>query len=127
MLTRMMRTENAIPVLGVMNLERSRRFYVDGLGFSVDWGCEPGWFIGSVGRDGHSIMLSEEEPSGMTVWIGVEDIVPFYEACVAVGAEVVVPPQNRPWAYEFRVKDPDGNVLWFGSGPLLEEDANAGP
>jgi len=29
----------------------------------------------------------------------------------------VGPPQNYSWAYEFRVEDPDGNVLRVGSEP----------
>ena len=115
-----MRTENTIPVLGVEDLEESRRFYVDVLGFREDWGFDPGSPLGSVGREGNSIMLCTGESKGMTVWIGVEDIVPFHEACIAAGARIVLPPQNMPWAFEFRALDPSGNILWFGSGPLPE-------
>ncbi|MBC8064185.1 MAG: VOC family protein [Chlorobia bacterium] len=112
--------ENITPVLGVKILERSKTFYVDALGFSVDWGFEEGHVVGSVSRDGKSFMLSEGEASGMTCWVGVEDILPFYERLKSLGIEIVQEPTNQWWAYEFRALDPDGNILWFGSEPLPE-------
>lgn len=112
------KVENAIPVLGVADLFKSRDFYTQVLGFTEDWGFEPGSKVGSVGRDGSSIMLSEFEKPGMTVWVGVEDIAPFYKLVMAEGCEITQNPTNQPWAFEFRCLDPDGNTLWFGSGPL---------
>lgn len=112
------RVENAIPVLGVADLFKSHAFYTEVLGFTEDWGFEPGAKVGSVGRDGSSIMLSEYEKSGMTVWVGVEDIVPFYRLAASAGCQITQKPTNQYWAFEFRTLDPDGNTLWFGSGPL---------
>ncbi len=48
--------ENIIPVLPVKSMEESIQYYVNTLGFSVDW---KGQVVGSVSRDGWSIMLSE--------------------------------------------------------------------
>jgi catechol 2,3-dioxygenase-like lactoylglutathione lyase family enzyme len=112
------RVENAIPVLGVADLFKSHAFYTQVLSFTEDWGFEPGAKVGSVGRDGSSIMLSEFETPGMTVWVGVEDIVPFYKLVMYAECEIVQHPTNQPWAFEFRSQDPDGNTLWFGSGPI---------
>lgn len=99
------KVENAIPVLGVADLFKSRDFYTQVLGFTEDWGFEAGSKIGSVSRNGSSIMLSEYETPGMTVWVGVEDILPFYELAVSSGAKVTQKPTNQPWAYEFRCLD----------------------
>ncbi|MCW5943557.1 MAG: VOC family protein [Fimbriimonadaceae bacterium] len=115
------RFENVIAVLTVADLARSIAFYRDALGFEEQWGCEPGSHIGSVGRDGSAIMLSTAEGHGpTTLWLGVTNIVPIVARLNALGATMIHPPQNRPWAYEVRFEDPDGNVLWFGSDPLPE-------
>ena len=26
-------------------------------------------------------------------------------------------PENKPWAYQIKISDPDGNVLWLAAGP----------
>ena len=61
--------ENTIPVLPVKSMEESIQYYVDTLGFSVDW---KGSVVGSVSRDDWSIMLSEttrgSDPGGGSVW-----------------------------------------------------------
>ncbi len=48
--------ENTMHVLPVKSMEESIQYYVDTLGFSVDL---KGKVVGSVSRDGWSIMLSE--------------------------------------------------------------------
>ena len=108
--------ENVIPILRVQNLATSRRFYMDALGFSLDW--DAGTMI-SVSRDGKSIMLCEGDQGqpGTWLWIGVEDADVLLDEFSAKGANICMPPQNFSWAYEFRVEDPDGHVLRFGSEP----------
>ncbi|QYK54324.1 MAG: hypothetical protein KF824_05350 [Fimbriimonadaceae bacterium] len=117
-MSELIRIENVCPVLGVSSLGAARKFYIDLLGFEVAWGFEEGAFIGSLQRDGKGIMFSTSEKSGMTCWIGVEDIVLIYEALTKANATIVQEPTNQPWAYEFRALDYDGNILWFGSNPL---------
>ena len=115
--------ECIIPILRVANLQASRRFYVDKLGFKIDWGKEPADKVSSVSRDGASIMLCEGEQGnpGTWVWIGVEDIKPLYEQLKSAGVKIVQEPMNFSWAYEFRIADPDGHVLRFGSDSLKGE------
>jgi catechol 2,3-dioxygenase-like lactoylglutathione lyase family enzyme len=111
--------ENTIPVLGSADVQRSLAFYEGVLGFQREWGFDERCpHIGSVQRDRHPLMISLSESTGITVWIGVSNILPIFEACLAASANIVQPPTNQWWAYEFRVKDPDGNILWFGSDPL---------
>lgn len=103
----------------VDSLPASIRYYVDVLGFKVDWGDEDVSDMASVSRDGHAIMLcrrSQGQP-GMWIWIGVEDIEPLFEQYSAKGAKFRQKPTNHPWAYEMQVEDPDGHVLRFGSEP----------
>ena len=58
---------------------------------------------------------------GTWVWFGVDDVKPLYERYKANGATILMPPTNFPWALEFRVQDPDGHVLRFGSDPLEDK------
>src|SRR5262249_35651797 len=109
--------ENVTPILRVEDLEASRRYYIDKLGFSLDW--DAGGMI-SVSRDQKSIMLCEREQGqpGTWLWIGVEDASVLFAEFAAKGAHIRSTPQNFSWACEFRVEDPDGHVLRFGSEPL---------
>jgi uncharacterized glyoxalase superfamily protein PhnB len=109
--------ENTIPILAISNLERSIEFYQRILGFEVEWNAGS---ICSVGRDGSSIMLQcHEHVSPGTVWIGIDDD-SIFESLQASGATVVQTPSNRPWAYEMKIADPDGNILWLGTDPKRE-------
>jgi catechol 2,3-dioxygenase-like lactoylglutathione lyase family enzyme len=108
--------ETVTPILRVENLAASRRYYVEALGFTLDWDAGP---MISVSRDGKSIMLCEgaQGHPGAWLWIGVEDADEFFAEFRAKGARIRSSPQNFSWAYEFQVEDPDGNVLRFGSEP----------
>jgi predicted enzyme related to lactoylglutathione lyase len=108
--------ENVTPILRVDDIARSRRYYVETLGFSLDWDADA---MISVSRDGKSIMLCEREQGqpGTWLWIGVEDADVLFAEVSARGARIRTPPQNFSWAYEFQVEDPDGHVLRIGSEP----------
>jgi predicted enzyme related to lactoylglutathione lyase len=114
--------ECIVPILRVRDLSASVRYYVDVLGFSADWGDDEGSAMASVSRDGRAIMLCRQDQGepGTWIWIGVEDVEPLYRQLAARGAQIVEPPTNHPWAYEMRVRDPDGHVLRFGSEPRPE-------
>jgi catechol 2,3-dioxygenase-like lactoylglutathione lyase family enzyme len=111
--------ECIIPILRVSNLQTSIRFYVDVLGFKVDWGGEEDSTFASVSRDRRAIMLAQGEQghAGTWLWIGVEDIEPLFADYAAKGVKFREQPTNYPWAYEMKIEDPDGHVLRFGSDP----------
>ena len=111
--------ECIIPILNVRSLPDSIRYYVEVLGFQMDWGDEDASDMASVSRDGRAIMLcqSSQGQSGTWIWIGVEDIEPLFKAYSARGATFRQTPINYPWAYEMRIEDPDGHVLRIGSEP----------
>ena len=82
--------ECIIPILRVTSVAASIRYYVDVLGFSVDWGGENGSSFASVSRDGRAIMLCQGEQGqlGTWIWIGVEDVEPLFAEYRARGAKV---------------------------------------
>jgi predicted lactoylglutathione lyase len=108
--------ENVTPILRVEDLAVSRRYYIETLGFTLEW--DAGTMI-SVSRDRRAIMLCERAQGqpGTWLWVGVEDADVLFAEYSAKGARIRNPPQNFSWAYEFSVEDPDGHVLRFGSEP----------
>ena len=111
--------ECIVPILRVTSLPASLRYYVQVLGFQVDWGDGDGSDMASVSRNGHAIMLCQgaQGQPGTWIWIGVEDIDPLYAEYQAHGARFLQAPVDRLWAYEMQLVDPDGHVLRFGSEP----------
>src|SRR5882724_2664936 len=109
--------EGVSPILRVGNLADSIVYYVQMLGFKVDWRYEG--VIASVSRNRCHIFLCEGDQGnpGSWVWIGVGDAGALFEEYKSSGAKVRNPPGNFPWAYEMQVEDLDGNVLRMGSEP----------
>jgi predicted enzyme related to lactoylglutathione lyase len=98
-------------------MSRAVQYYEAVLGFTnAEWG---GSDFTCVTRDNASIYLSEGDQGqpGTWVWIGVSDVGALHEEYKVKGAMILQPPENFPWAYEMKVKDPDGHVLRFGSDP----------
>jgi predicted enzyme related to lactoylglutathione lyase len=108
------RFEGITPVFNVQDLSRSMDYYVEVLGFKVNW--QVGGFA-SVSRDRCGVFLCQGDQGhpGTWVWIGVEDCERLFEEYKAKGAIIRHPPTNYSWSYEMQIGDPDGNVLRFGS------------
>jgi uncharacterized glyoxalase superfamily protein PhnB len=104
-----------VPIFRVENLDASVAYYVDRLGFRLEWRGDP---LASVGRDRTSIMLSEGDQGhpGTWVWIAAGDVDELYNELAARGALLRHPPTNYSWgSRECQVTDPDGHVLRFGA------------
>ena len=108
--------EGVTSILRIENPEVSRRYYIDVLGFKIDWDVP--WMM-SVSRGRASLMLCGKHQGnpGTWVWIGCDDADALHAEFAAKGAVIRDAPQNFEWAYEFQVEDPDGHVLRFGSEP----------
>ena len=110
------RVECIFPVLGVGDLAKSVHFYTETQGFKVDWAAGG---VGSVSRDGHAIMLSENAGKGAWAWVGLEDD-SLFDAYVECGVTVIQEPRNYSWPFEMKIEDPDGNILWLGTEPKAD-------
>ena len=109
-------------VLAVQNLERSRRFYIDVLGFTEDPISAAGWAF--LSKDAFHVMLGEcadEVPAssiGNHSWyihLLVDDVDEYHRAVRALGAEILGPPTNRVYGLrEFTLCTPDGHRLMIG-------------
>ena len=105
----------ATPVLRVADLDASVTYYVERLGFQLQWRADP---VASVGRDRASVMLcaGDQGQRGTWVWIAASDVDALYAEFGERGARLRHPPANYPWgSRECQVTDLDGHVLRFGS------------
>ena len=116
--------QTVIPQFRITEAETSKYFYVDGLGFPIDWDhlFEPGFpLFMQLSRAGQTIFLTQHigdcEPGGAVYFI-----VPDADSCLAAFKAKGIRPVNdisdTPWGTrEFMLADPDGNRLRFASHP----------
>jgi catechol 2,3-dioxygenase-like lactoylglutathione lyase family enzyme len=105
----------AIPIFRVENLEASIAYYVERLGFRLQWRGDP---LASVARDRMSLMLSEGDQGqpGTWAWVAADNVDELWEELRARGARLRHPPTNYDWgSRECQVTDPDGHVIRFGA------------
>ena len=117
--------QGVTPILRVADFDASVAYYVDVLGFALDW--QDGRF-GSVTRGDVSLMLCEgsQGQAGTWMYIGVSDADALHEELRERGARIRNPPTNYPWgSRELHVFDLDGHVLRLGSGVRRDEPLGA--
>jgi|SRR5471030_2269433 len=106
------------PILRINDLDISLNYYVDVLGFKMDWRDDDGNSFASISRGHCQLFLSagDQGHPGSWMWIGVSDVDALHQELLGKGARVRHPPANYPWgSRELHIEDPDGNVLRLGS------------
>lgn len=116
-----MTLQRIVPTLRMTDEARSRAFYVDGLGFRVDWThrFEPSFpALLQLSRDGTFFYLSQHV---MDCAVGgllhlfvdsVDSVDDWHAELRQHGVAIELPPTDKPWGLrEMHVVDPDGNRL----------------
>jgi catechol 2,3-dioxygenase-like lactoylglutathione lyase family enzyme len=111
--------ESLVPILYVRDFAEARKYYTKKLLFEAlwDWGKPP--TFGCVRLDKVEIFFCEGEQGHSGTWlcIFVDDVDDYYERITKLGADVIMPPTDRPWGMrEIHVRDPNGHVIRFGHG-----------
>lgn len=111
------KAECTIPVLPVRNLDRSINFYKTQLNFRLDWRSDGVQPLCSLSRNGVAIMLVETTShfAPVWIWIGQADD-SLFEESREYGVTSMQESHRFPWDFEMKFTDPDGNVLWYGTG-----------
>ena len=128
--------KQVVPLLGVSDMERSLRYYVDGLGFTIGnkWIVDGKlrWCWLSLG--GAAVMLQEFSKAGhdswvpqgkvgegVSLWFQCEDALAIYDAFRSRGINASEPQVgNSMW--DTSLCDPDGYRLHFESPTDIAED-----
>jgi catechol 2,3-dioxygenase-like lactoylglutathione lyase family enzyme len=110
--------QRVMPTLRMTDYASSKRFYVEGLGFHVDWEhrFEPGFPVfAQVSRDGLAFFLTEHTgdcPVGGLVHLYVPDVDSWFEEFRQRGLSIDEPPNEcLQGLRSMTVVDPDGNKL----------------
>ena len=122
-----LRFERALAQVFVTDFERSLAFYRDSLGFEVVFTHGDPAFYGEVARDGVAFNLRHVDESPfvtgvrdadqlLAVAVTTTDAKGLFLAYQEAGVEFQERLTTKPWhSREFVVRDPDGNLLLFGS------------
>lgn len=103
-------------VLPVSDVRKSRDWYVDKLGFTVE--LEHEGVVGIKDLSGLTIFLQKAAGSlpgqKITITIQLDNVDSKYEELLSHGVQFVSPPKLQFWGYGAEVLDPDGymNHLW---------------
>ncbi len=111
--------QKVIPTFRITDYEKSKSFYVDGLGFSIDWEhrFEPDFPVYmQITRDGLSLSLSEHTgdcQAGGLVNLYVESVDEWYKDLQSRGVSVKERPNEslQKGLRNMTVVDPDGNKI----------------
>ena len=111
--------QRVVPAFRITDYERSKVFYVEKLGFSVEWEhrFEPHFPVFmSVVRDGMELFLSEHTGDcqvGGLVHFLIPDVDAWYREFKDKSVVVSDPPNDDLGFRNMTVTDPDGNQLRF--------------
>lgn len=127
------RFQAATPILNVRNVPASIAYYIDKLGFQLEWDYGSPPTFASVERDAVRIFLCEGGQGAPGTWISifVQDVDALYQDYQRSGAIIRQAPANFPWGVrEMNVQDLDGHRLRMGAdatGPSDGVNLNEGP
>ncbi|MDC1142708.1 VOC family protein [Planctomycetota bacterium] len=108
--------QQAVPVLQIDDYAQACEFYIDGLGFEIDFEHrhEPGFPVHMGIKKGDIFMhLSEHGRGhvGTEVYVFVDDVNAWHERCKSAGIETNGP-DKKPWGNtEMALTDPSRNLL----------------
>lgn len=115
-----MQLSAAVPILRIFSVEKAREFYLDFLGFTLDWEhrFEPELPIYmQVRRSGLTLHLSEhygDATPGSTVFVPMDDIDTFHRELIAKQYGYARPGiESLGWGRQMQIADPFGNRLRF--------------
>jgi predicted lactoylglutathione lyase len=111
----------AVPEIPVSDINKAAEYYVNNLGFKIDWGGEDGGIAG-VSKGFCRMFLTNpsfREPYGNAgpsmIWLNLNnraEVNELYEQWKKTQARIVSEPEEKPWKlFEFTAMDLDGNLF----------------
>src|SRR5579859_5178895 len=112
----------AVPEIPVSDVDKAAAYYVNNLGFTLDWGNEEGGGIVGISKGQCRMFLTNAafrqgygNGGPVMTWLNVNNkaaVSELYAQWNGTGARIVSEPEDKPWKlFEFTAADPDGNLL----------------
>ena len=115
-----MRLAPAIPIIRIFSEDKAREFYLDFLGFTLQWEhrFEPGFpLYAQIRRSDLTLHLSEHHGDGTpgtVIFVPVEDIGALHRELTVKNYKYARPDiEELPWGRQIQFADPFGNRLRF--------------
>lgn len=116
-----MRLSAPVPEIPAANVDSAVAYYVDTLGFTLDWGGEEGGIAGISSEDCRLFITNAafRERIGnagpVVVWLNLRskaEVDALFAQWKAARARIISEPEDKPWKLrEFIAADLDGNLL----------------
>jgi len=110
----------AIPILRIFSVDKAKEFYLDFLGFTLDWEHRFGDdfpLYAQVSRSGLTLHLSEhhgDATPGSAIFVPIDDVDALHRELTARQYRYAKPGvEDAGWGRQLQVKDPFGNRLCF--------------
>ena len=115
-----------IPTLGVPDIDDACTFYVERLGFTLDWawGEPPDHVSLTLGEvEIHLTSGAQAPPGQLSLYIVIDNVDAIYQQCLESRVETGGDSEDKPWdRREFSAVDLNGYRFVFGSE--IEYDEN---
>ncbi len=118
-----MTTECAATIFHVNDLESALKYYVDVLGFEIDFrydtlaGLKHGEVLIHLSGPASHPSVAKRAVGQGHVYIFCDEVDEYFEDVSRKGALLMVPPADRDYGMrDFAVTDADSNILAFGTG-----------
>jgi uncharacterized glyoxalase superfamily protein PhnB len=116
-----MKFPSAVPEIPAVNVDKTVAYYVNSLGFTLDFGDDHGGLAG-VSRGNCRLFVTNKsfrEPHGNTgpvlFWLNLDhkaEVDQLFIEWKSAGAKIVSEPEDKPWKLrEFIAADIDGNLI----------------
>jgi catechol 2,3-dioxygenase-like lactoylglutathione lyase family enzyme len=111
--------------LPVTSLERSRAWWVDTLGLTVEFEVPERRTVALQDGEDFTIFLQETSetirPGGSALWFQVDAVDATYAAWSARGVTFSHAPQKTYWGYGAELEDPDGYLIRLWDARSMRE------
>jgi predicted lactoylglutathione lyase len=111
----------AVPEIPVSDIDKAGAYYVNELGFVLDWGSDAGGIAG-LSRGQCRIFLTNPafrqtygNAGPVLIWLNLssrDEVDALHAQWSGSQARILSPPESKPWKlHEFMAADLDGNLL----------------
>jgi hypothetical protein len=121
-----MKFNKSVTILYSTDVKASVEYFTKELGFTDSWIWDDAAGFGGISRDEVEIFFCLKDQGSPGTWLSimVDDVDAYYESIRNGKAEILSPPDTKPWLMrEMLVRAPDGHIIRFGNPVECEPES----